>query len=68
MNEVVPPGGSVSGRDNPLTLKPAPVTLEEEMVALELPVLVTVTVWLVLLPTITSLKSMLLGLALNCTV
>jgi hypothetical protein len=62
---VVCPRDSVKGRESPLMLKPAPVTVAPEIVTAPLPVLVSVTVWVLLLPTFTFPKLMLAGLALS---
>lgn len=55
-------GARVSGRLNPLTPKPDPVTLTVEMITFAVPVLVAVTVCDALDPTVTLPKFRLLGL------
>jgi hypothetical protein len=57
------PASSVSGGVTPLALKPAPETVTWEMVTLELPVFESVAVWELLVPTVTSPKERLVGLA-----
>jgi len=52
-NEAFCPAAKVRGSVSPLAVKPAPETLSCEMLTLELPVLLKVTVWLPLLPTFT---------------
>ncbi len=56
---------SVKGVESPVTLKPVPLELTAEMVALALPVLVNVTVCCPLLPTATFPNATLPGLAVR---
>jgi hypothetical protein len=67
LNVVLCPAPRVSGV-RPLILKAAPETLSEETFTLALPVLVNVTVWLLLLPTVTFPKLNLVGLVESCIV
>jgi hypothetical protein len=55
------PGANVSGKLNPLTLKPAPETVACEILKLVVPELVRVTVWLPAVPTVTFPKLRALG-------
>ena len=59
------PGANVKGRLNPVTLKPAPVTVACEIVRLAPPVFCRVSVCVALLPTATVPKLKLLGLVDN---
>jgi hypothetical protein len=52
----------------PLIAKPPPLTLPPETLTLVLPVLDNLTVWLLLLPTVTFPKLRLVGLAVSCIV
>ena len=67
LNEVDCPAASVSGTVHPLTLNPVPLSLICETVTLELPVLVTVTLCVVLLPVAMLPKLSDTGLAVNCS-
>jgi hypothetical protein len=58
----------VSGRVKPLALKPAPETFTCEIVTLELPLFVSVTACVLLVPTNTLPKLKLAGLAVNWNV
>ena len=62
LNDVLCPAFKVSGRDNPLMLKPVPLADAAEIVTLEPPLLVNVPERLLLLPTWTLPKPMLAGL------
>ncbi len=53
LNVVLCPAVKLSGAVSPLAVKPAPETLSCEMLTLELPVLVRVTVLLLVLPRFT---------------
>ena len=64
VNVVLCPAPKLNGV-RPLVVKPAPVTVSPETFTLELPVLVNVTVWLLLLPTFTFPKLRLAGLAVS---
>jgi hypothetical protein len=68
LNVVLCPAANVNGGIRPLVLKPAPETLICEMLTLELPVLVSVAVWLLLPPTFTFPKFKLVGLAISTIV
>src|SRR2546427_7895322 len=59
------PGPSASGNMSPLTLKSDPVTCGGETVRPPLPELLSVTIWVLILPTTTLPKSMLVRLTLN---
>lgn len=59
------PGARLRGKATPLMLKPVPLTLAWVTTRFELPVLVRLTVCVLLLPTITSPKATLPGLALS---
>lgn len=59
------PAGSVSGKVSPLTVKPAPLTPAWETVRLVLPELLMETVCVLLVPTSTSPKLTLAGVAPN---
>jgi hypothetical protein len=63
-NAVLCPAPKLNGV-KPLMVKPAPVTLPPETVTLAFPVLVSVTVWLLLVLTFTFPKLKLLGLAVS---
>ena len=65
---VVCPVARSNGGVKPLELKPAPETLIWEMVTLELPVLLSVTVCVPLLPRFRFPKSKLVELAVSCNV
>jgi hypothetical protein len=67
-NVVSCPGAKVSGRLNPVTLKPAPVTVACEIVRLAPPEFCKVSVCVALLPTTTVPKMKLLGLVDNTPV
>ena len=60
------PGVRISPLDRPLTLKPAPKKTTLEMVILEVPELVNVTFWLLLVPTLTLPKLKVEALAVSC--
>src|SRR5713226_9305325 len=62
------PAAKVSGGVRPLSLKPLPETVIWEMLTLELPELVSVTVCVALLPTVTFPKLRLVGLAVRMEV
>ncbi len=57
------PAVSVRGSESPLMLNPVPVAVACEIVTLPVPLLVSVTVWLLLLPTVTFPKLRLVGVA-----
>jgi hypothetical protein len=59
------PAARVNGRERPLTLKPVPLTLALETVTLVLPVLFRVAARVLLLPTATLPKSMMVGLTVS---
>jgi hypothetical protein len=61
-------GARVRGRVKPFVLKPVPVTVACVTVTLELPVLVTTSVWVWDAPVCTVPKSMLAGLTVNVPV
>lgn len=62
-NEVVWPAVKVTGKDSPLKLNPVPLALAARMVRVDPPVLVSVPVMLVLLPSCTLPNAGLAGLA-----
>lgn len=53
LNDVDCPAASVRGSERPVTLNPVPVTLSFERVTLALPVLLSVTVCVALVPVVT---------------
>ena len=55
------PGERLTGKESPLRLKPAPVTLALEMVSVDSPELLRVTPRVLLLPTLTLPKSRVAG-------
>jgi hypothetical protein len=57
------PATRISGSEGPLTPKPAPVTVACRIVTGAIPVLLTLKVWLIVLPTVTLPKFKLLGAA-----
>ncbi len=59
------PAVRVRGRESPLMLKPAPVTVASETVRRRVPLFLRVTVLVLLLPTVTFPKARLVGLALS---
>src|SRR6266700_1519887 len=59
------PGPSASGKMSPLTLKSEPITCGGETVTAPLPELLSVTIWVLILPTTTLPKSMLVRLTLH---
>jgi len=64
LNDVVPPAARVKGRvGRPETLKPVPLAVIAETVALTPPLLVNVTDWLEFCPTVTLVKVTLGGVA-----
>jgi hypothetical protein len=65
VNVLLCPAVRVNGVVSPVVLKPAPLTVEEEIVTDELPVFVIVTVWGLVDPTVTSPKLTSAGLALR---
>ena len=62
------PAASVTGGIRPVVLNPAPETLTWEMLTLELPMLVSLTVCVLLVPTNTLPKLKLVGLAVSWNV
>ena len=67
LNVVDCPAASVSGTVSPATLNPVPLSLICETVTPELPVLVTVTLCVVLVPVATLPKLSETGLAVSCS-
>lgn len=67
VKDVACPGVSVRGVVSPVTLKPVPLAVAAVIVTFELPVLVTETARASVDPTVTSPKSMLEGLTVNCS-
>jgi hypothetical protein len=65
LNVALCPAVKLSGVVSPLAVKPLPETASCEMLTLALPVFVSVTGWLLLLPTCTPPKFRLPGLALS---
>lgn len=55
------PGASASGKFKPLILNPAPATVACEILRLAVPVFVSTTVWLLVVPTDTFPKLTVLG-------
>ncbi len=68
LKDAVCPAARVNGRERPLTAKPAPLTLALETVTLPLPVLFRVAGWVLLPPTVTLPKLMLVGLTVSADV
>ena len=65
LSEAVFPGATVCPAETPVALNPAPETVTFETVMFELPLLVNVTLWELLLPTFTLPKLKVAGSALN---
>lgn len=59
------PAPSITGNESPLIENPVPLAAACEIVMLEVPVFFNVTVWLLVVATVTLPKAMLVGLALN---
>lgn len=62
LNEALCPAASVTGSERPLKVNPVTLTDAAEIVTLVPPLLVRVSDWLLLVPTVTLPKLMLLGL------
>ena len=63
VNDVLWPAARVRGSAGPLNVMPAPLTVADERVALPVPLLVIVTDFVLLEPTVTVPKARLVGLA-----
>jgi hypothetical protein len=63
VKDVLPPAATVVGTASPVMLKPVPEALAAEIVTLVLPLLVSVTDWVLLLPTATLPNAKLPGFA-----